>query len=374
MKMDQGSRLLRIGIFYDGNYFYHVSNYYCYAHARRSRLSIQGLHDFIREMVSEREEIEERLCQIVDCHYFRGRFPAMEANARQLLLNERIFDDILMREGVVTHYLPIARGVEKGVDVSLSLETLELTIFKKFNVVVLIASDSDYVPLVRKLNSLGTRVMVLGWDFEYMDDNGNMRSTSTSQKLLNEASYPVRMHRIIDGEEEIPGDVNVDSLFVSSANNTSSTSSTSSNSSESPGHGRSLSLWGRNNNTTGSLSSSSSSDEMETLPGAGESEAAETVQTADTADTAEAAEAAENPERLSSGGAAYSGRYRGRIVQLKNGYGFLETDRAKKNLFFFWEDVENCDFNQLQIGDLMEYELGKNDRGECARNLNRIVF
>ena len=26
-------RLLRIGIFYDGNYFYHVSNYYCYGHS-----------------------------------------------------------------------------------------------------------------------------------------------------------------------------------------------------------------------------------------------------------------------------------------------------------------------------------------------------
>ena len=105
----------------------------------------------------------------MDCHYFRGRLPALEANERQILLNERIFDDILMREGVVTHYLPMTRGGEKGVDVSLALEVLELTIFKKFNVVVLIASDGDYVPLVRKLNSLGTRVMVLGWDFEYTD-------------------------------------------------------------------------------------------------------------------------------------------------------------------------------------------------------------
>ncbi len=361
MKMDQGSRLLRIGIFYDGNYFYHVSNYYCYAHARRSRLSIQGLHDFIRKMVSEREEIEERLCQIVDCHYFRGRFPAMEANARQLLLNERIFDDILMREGVVTHYLPIARGVEKGVDVSLSLETLELTIFKKFNVVVLIASDSDYVPLVRKLNSLGTRVMVLGWDFEYMDDNGNMRSTSTSQKLLNEASYPVRMHRIIDGEEEIPGDVNVDSLFVASSNiaNVSNVPDALSS------HGRGGSSFGSRNHLTGSAvfsvpsSSSSSTDEaMETPDGIAAEE-----------DAVDAADQGRHP-----GSPAYSGKFRGRIVQLKNGYGFLEPEKAKKNLFFFWEDVENCDFNQLQIGDVVEYELGKNERGDCARNLNRILM
>ena len=161
--MNAGSRILKIGIFYDGNYFYHVSNYYCYSHVRRSRLSIPGLHSFIKSMVAEKEGLSERFCQIVDCHYFRGRLPAKEAYARQILLNERIFDDILMREGVVTHYLPTSGGTEKGVDVALALETLELTLLKNYNVVVLIASDGDYVPLIRKLNALGTRVMVLGW-------------------------------------------------------------------------------------------------------------------------------------------------------------------------------------------------------------------
>ena len=216
--MDQGTRLLRIGIFYDGNYFYHVSNYYCYAHQRRARLSIPGLHEFIKKMISQKEQISEALCQIVDCHYFRGRLPAKKAQARQILLNERVFDDILMREGVVTHYLPMSRNTEKGVDVSLALETLELTIFKKFNIAVLIASDGDYVPLVRKLNALGTRVMVLGWDFDYVDDNGNQRNTRTSNRLMNEASYPIRMHRIINGEDvlEDPG-FSVDSLFVPSS-------------------------------------------------------------------------------------------------------------------------------------------------------------
>lgn len=216
--MNTGSRILKIGIFYDGNYFYHVSNYYCYAHPRRSRLSIPGLHAFIKSLVAEKEGLPERFCQIVDCHYFRGRLPAKEAYARQILLNERIFDDILMREGVVTHYLPTSGGAEKGVDVALALETLELTLLKSFNVVVLIASDGDYVPLVRKLNALGTRVMVLGWDFEYTDYNGNSRFTTTSPKLLNEASYPIVMQNIIN---EDPGNskVKVDSLFITDPQN-----------------------------------------------------------------------------------------------------------------------------------------------------------
>jgi hypothetical protein len=36
--------LTRIGVFYDGNYFLHVSNFYNYFHGRKSRISISGLH------------------------------------------------------------------------------------------------------------------------------------------------------------------------------------------------------------------------------------------------------------------------------------------------------------------------------------------
>ena len=131
--MNTGSRILKIGIFYDGNYFYHVSNYYCYAHPRRSRLSIPGLHAFIKSLVAEKEGLPERFCQIVDCHYFRGRLPAKEAYARQILLNERIFDDILMREGVVTHYLPTSGGAEKGVDCHHTMEDLGLVLGDALN-------------------------------------------------------------------------------------------------------------------------------------------------------------------------------------------------------------------------------------------------
>ena len=48
-------KLTRIGVFYDGNYFLHVSNYYAYHHERRSRLSIAGLHEFVRHKVAEEE-------------------------------------------------------------------------------------------------------------------------------------------------------------------------------------------------------------------------------------------------------------------------------------------------------------------------------
>jgi len=101
-------------VFYDGNFFFHVSNYYHYHHDRRARISVAGLHEFIRHQVADSEGCDVRYCQIVDAHYFRGRPKAVDAEQRGVLLRERAFDDVLVREGVVTHYLPLGPpGVKK---------------------------------------------------------------------------------------------------------------------------------------------------------------------------------------------------------------------------------------------------------------------
>lgn len=215
----QQDKLIRIGVFYDGNYFLKVSNYYAYGHSRKRRISISGLHNFIKHQVSEEESSDVKLCQIVDSHYFRGRLSASEANERgDTLYNDRVFDDILMSEGVTTHYLPVKTGYdgikqEKGIDVWLALEAFELAFYKRFNVLVLIASDGDYVPLVRKLNTLGTRVMILSWDFEYSNDAGQKKVTRTSQDLLEEVTYPIAMHEIIDNRVK-KNDPLINNLFV----------------------------------------------------------------------------------------------------------------------------------------------------------------
>ena len=204
---DNQQKLTRIGVFYDGNYFLHVSNYYAYHHERRSRLSIAGLHEFVRHRIAEEEKKDFHLCQIVDAHYFRGRLSAQEASAEgNRLYYDRLFDDILMMEGVTTHYLPVrtVQGYrqERGIDVWMALEAFELTLHKQFDVVILIASDSDFVPLVRKLHTLGVRVMLLAWDYEFYDEEGRRRSTVTSQYLWEEVTYPVAMQNVIDDDND----------------------------------------------------------------------------------------------------------------------------------------------------------------------------
>ena len=218
------SNLTRIGIFYDGSYFAHVSDYYLHNHERHARISIQGLHELIRDEVSKREGADVRRCQVVEAHYFRGRFSADDARrydaGRQegdsTLYRERKFEDALIKAGVTPHFLPVFASDdgrpprEKGIDVWLALEAFDLAHRKQLNVIVLVTGDGDYVPLVRKLHALGTRVMVTAWDLASSDRGGTTRA---AQALIDAVTHPVMMTSIIDDRAR-RSDTLVENLFV----------------------------------------------------------------------------------------------------------------------------------------------------------------
>jgi len=190
----------RIGIYYDGYYFYKVSNYYKFDHPRQSRIGISGLHNYICHEVSSRLDMDVDDCKITEAHYFRGR--ALKTINEKAILGERYFEDALTREGVNFHYLPLVRGSnnefkEKGIDVSLALDAYKKAAAKAFDIFVLIAGDGDYLPLVRELQTMsGTSidVMLVSWDFE----SANRDVTMASQDLLEEVKYPIQMANVID--------------------------------------------------------------------------------------------------------------------------------------------------------------------------------
>lgn len=213
-------KLVRIATFIDGGYFDEVSKYYKFQHPRASRLNVGGVMEFIQEEVAAWENVDANFCQIVESHYFRGRFSTAKASEAGKLEDERRFDEVLMRAGVIQHYQPVDdrgfRATEKGIDMWLALEAFDLAVHKGFDVIVLIACDGDYVPLVKKLNGLGTRVMLLAWDFSYeYDFRGETRykETRTSSELIRTATYPVMMNDIIDDETRQDDDL-VNGLFV----------------------------------------------------------------------------------------------------------------------------------------------------------------
>jgi len=209
------NKLCRIAVFYDGSYFFKVSNYYLYQHERRARLSFKGLHEFIVAEVAKKEGVDTRHCRIVDAAYFRGRLSAQQALDQDKLYADRSFEDALMRSNITLfqRHLKVRHDgglEEKGIDVWLALEAYEMVSLKKYDVCVLITGDGDFVPLVNKLNTLGSRVMLIAWDFSY-DRDGRTYITHAATELIDCVNYPIMMDKEIDAREQDPL---IDRLFM----------------------------------------------------------------------------------------------------------------------------------------------------------------
>lgn len=223
MVVESSSPLKRIAVFYDGSFFTNVSQFYKYQHVRRSSLSFDGLHEFIRQKVAEKETSgNTSLCQIVEAHFFRGRFSLRSVlglpDPRKQLEGDRFYDQLLMHSGIVTHFFPMNENVnppeEKGIDVWLALEAYDLAVHKRYDVLVLFAGDQDFVPLIRKVNSIGTRVLFISVNIT-TDGQGNTipKPIYSSQKLIDEASYTIMLDEEINSKKS-KGDTTIDNLFV----------------------------------------------------------------------------------------------------------------------------------------------------------------
>ncbi|HVI39177.1 MAG TPA: cold shock domain-containing protein, partial [Anaerovoracaceae bacterium] len=217
--------------------------------------------------------------------------------------------DILMRENIVSHHLPMVgagnqgSGLEKGIDVWYALETYEIAQIKKLDIVVLVAGDSDYLPLIRKLHALSVRTMVLGFTFSFTADNGEERGTRVSQLLMNEASYPVNMSEFIENMDQLPEEERerYADLFVRRRENPS------------------------------------------------QEHAHEAVQNSAT-----------EPEELGENWKE------GTIVNLLEGFGFIKPSDGGENLFFHHSALTTSDFADLFKGMEVSFVEGMGQRGICA--------
>lgn len=60
------------------------------------------------------------------------------------------------------------------------------------------------------------------------------------------------------------------------------------------------------------------------------------------------------------------------IFSLKDGYGFISFPQTN-NLFFHFSFLIDTDFNDLREGDMVEFTVGKNERGDpIARNVKLV--
>ncbi len=154
-----------IGVFIDGGYYAKISEGY----NNTRKVNLKGLLSFITGRIAKEDNLDKKHLFITECHYYRGRYRADDAKRKNLLLEERIFEDTLIENDVIFHYKhlrtnPQGGVIEKGVDTWFALDTYELTLFREFDYVVLISGDADHEMLARKLKALKTHVILLTWD------------------------------------------------------------------------------------------------------------------------------------------------------------------------------------------------------------------
>ena len=176
-----------IGVFIDGGYFAKINE----GLTGGKQVNLKTLLDFICRKISQDNKIERRKVYITECHYYRGRYRAGAAEARNLLFEERKFEDMLIENDVIFHYKHLRtdpRGgvIEKGVDTWFALDTYEMTLFREFDFVVLISGDADHEMLAKKLKALKTHVVLLTWD--------PANTASTSRFLKEEVCTHIDMN------------------------------------------------------------------------------------------------------------------------------------------------------------------------------------
>lgn len=192
--MAERGAICRLGVFYDGSFSY-AQNYY-YHERKLGGLRFPELHHFLEKYIGLREQGFASY-KVVYAAWHQGLFTSKEATADQLKRDRDRYHD-LMYTGVDPKYLPMSqKHGEKGVDVALAVDALQVGLGQKIDVAVLVTGDGDFVPLVRALNKQGVRVLAAYFAFE-KDDGGK---SFINARLGAAASYAVDIGALESSKE-----------------------------------------------------------------------------------------------------------------------------------------------------------------------------
>lgn len=63
----------------------------------------------------------------------------------------------------------------------------------------------------------------------------------------------------------------------------------------------------------------------------------------------------------------------GKIARLTDrGFGFIAIEGEDKDLFFHSNELQGVEFNELNEGDQVEFEIGESDKGPNATNVKLV--
>lgn len=130
--------------------------------------------------------------RIVYAAWFQGLFPSSQATEKQLGF-DRNLDLDLMHAGIDPKYLSVSQSgqAEKGADVALAIDALQVGLEGKIDIAVLVSGDADLVPLVRALMKQGIRVTAAYFQYE----EGEYKSF-INERLLAVSNYELNVNQL----------------------------------------------------------------------------------------------------------------------------------------------------------------------------------
>jgi uncharacterized LabA/DUF88 family protein len=193
--MGEHGAICRLGVFYDGSFFSYARNYY-YHERQLGWLRFPELHRFLEKYIGLREQGFASY-KVVYAAWHQGLFTTRDANADQLKRDRDQYHD-MMHAGVEPKFLPMSQTQgEKGVDVALAVDALQIGLAQTMDVAVLVTGDGDFVPLVRTLNKQGVRVLTAYFAFESKEG----RKSFINERLLAAANYAVDIDSLESSKE-----------------------------------------------------------------------------------------------------------------------------------------------------------------------------
>jgi len=180
--------IIRIGVFYDGCHFSYAQKYF-YTKGL-GWLSYQPFHKFIEEFINNKLQGDFEY-KVVYSAWYQGLHTTKHSDESQLK-KERANHHDLMHAGIDVKYLPMSEDQsEKGVDVALAIDALEMGLADIFDVAVLVTGDGDFVPLARSLMKHSINVFNLYFEYE---QNGH--KSFSNARLKEACSYDLNFNSL----------------------------------------------------------------------------------------------------------------------------------------------------------------------------------
>lgn len=182
--------LCRVGVFYDGSYFTFAQRYF-YFQRKLGWLDFRAFQGLIENFIRTKEQGYTHY-RIVYAAWFQGMFSSRDAAEHQLKRDRQVYQD-LMHAGIEPKFMPMPQSgqEEKGADVSLAIDAMQIGLEGKVDIAVLVTGDGDFVPLVRALMKQGIRVMAAY--FEYEEGKYN---SFINERLLNVCNFAMNVNEI----------------------------------------------------------------------------------------------------------------------------------------------------------------------------------